>query len=127
MPAGIQAWSYLATLSPDHSRVLDWALADHTAQDGPYQGMAFNGADRTEVCLEGTVQVLTALNLRGRASDAPTVAAFVDSLERAQREAPNQDGCGLDTGMGDLYDASLHTGATAWFLLAARNANPFRL
>ncbi|MFJ8443381.1 RICIN domain-containing protein [Kitasatospora griseola] len=135
VPADIQAWSYLATLSPDHSRALDWALANHTAQDGPYQGMAFSSADRTKVWFEGTAQVLTALNLRGRASDAPTVAAFVDSLERAQREAPNHDGYGLvaasrdglDTGMGDLYYASLHTGATAWFLLAARNANPFRL
>ncbi|MEV7121102.1 hypothetical protein [Kitasatospora griseola] len=54
--------------------------------------------------------MLTALDLRGRASDAPTVAAFVDSLERAQREAPNHDGCGLDTEMGDLYYASLHAG-----------------
>ncbi|MFZ3493303.1 hypothetical protein ACODT5_08760 [Streptomyces sp. 5.8] len=135
VPADIQAWSYLATLDEDHSRALDWGLEHHSAQDGPYQGMAFSGADRSKVWFEGTAQFLTALNVRGRASDAPTAAAFAGSLELAQREAPHHDGYGivaasrdgLDTGMGDLYYASLHTGATAWFLLAARNTNPFRL
>ncbi|MCX5536289.1 hypothetical protein OG785_37745 [Streptomyces sp. NBC_00006] len=31
---------------------------------------------------------------------------------------------GLDTGGGDKIHASLHTGTTAWFTLAARRANP---
>ena len=34
---------------------------------------------------------------------------------------------GLDSGFGDLYYASLHTGATAWYLLAAAGDNPFSL
>ena len=34
---------------------------------------------------------------------------------------------GLDSGFGDLYYASLHTGATAWYLLAAAGDNPFVL
>jgi hypothetical protein len=50
-------------------------------------------------------------------------------------QAPNADGKGivsassdgLDTGFGDLYYASLHTGATAWYLLAATGTNPFVL
>jgi len=52
-----------------------------------------------------------------------------------QRDAPNGDGKGivatstdgLDSGFGDLYYASLHTGTTAWYLLAAVGDNPFRL
>jgi hypothetical protein len=34
---------------------------------------------------------------------------------------------GLDTGYGDYYYANLHTGATAWYILAAAPANPFVL
>jgi hypothetical protein len=57
------------------------------------------------------------------------------NIQRAQAGATNGDrhgvvaasSDGLDTGFGDLYYASLHTGATAWYLMAAKGFNPFRL
>ena len=63
------------------------------------------------------------------------MADLFHSIETAQKQEPNGDGRGivaassdgLDTGFGDLYYASLHTGATAWFLLAATDTNPFQL
>ncbi|WP_328958664.1 hypothetical protein [Kitasatospora purpeofusca] len=33
----------------------------------------------------------------------------------------------LDTGQGDTYYASRHTGATARYIIAATGGNPFRL
>ncbi|GGQ91799.1 hypothetical protein GCM10010195_54750 [Kitasatospora griseola] len=135
VPADVQVWSYLATLSPDDAPAVDWLVRNQLTQDGPYQGVPFGSADRSKVWFEGTAQLLSALYARGRAEDTATAAALVSSLATAQDQAPNHDGFGivaasrdgLDTGMGDQYYASLHTGATAWYLLAARNANPFRL
>jgi hypothetical protein len=59
----------------------------------------------------------------------------MNNIQKAQATAANGDrqgvvaasSDGLDTGFGDLYYASLHTGATAWYLMAAKGYNPFRL
>lgn len=76
-----------------------------------------------------------ALKLRDGAGDADRAESLLSSIRLAQRDAPNGDGKGivatsndgLDSGFGDLYYASLHTGATAWYLLAAAGDNPFAL
>ncbi|MCX5195392.1 hypothetical protein OOK31_16030 [Streptomyces sp. NBC_00249] len=135
VPEDIQAWSYLATLDPAYSRSIDWAATNLAATDGPYTGVSFGRTDTSKVWFEGTAHMLAAYNQRRAPDDGTRAATLLDTLKRAQNEAPNTDGRaivaassdGLTTGEGDIYYASRHTGATAWFLLAAQGGNPFRL
>ncbi|MBO1415251.1 hypothetical protein [Streptomyces sp. FH025] len=135
VPEDVQTWSYLATLDPAFSRSVDWAAENLAASDGPYRGVSFARADTSKVWFEGTAHLLAAYHARGAAGDAAKAAVLQKSLTDAQAGAPNGDGLGivaassdgLKTGEGDTYYASLHTGATAWYLLAGQGANPFRL
>lgn len=74
-----------------------------------------------------------ALEIRHRPGDARKAASFLADVAHAQTSAPNTDGLGIiaasENGLsdcdGDRYYASLHTGATSWYLLALRRADPF--
>ena len=91
--------------------------------------------DTSKVWFEGSGHLALALKLRNGAGDADRAEALLSSIRLGQRDAANGDGKGivatstdgLDSGFGDLYYASLHTGATAWYLLAAAGDNPFSL
>ncbi|WP_052498801.1 ribosome-inactivating family protein [Streptomyces vietnamensis] len=144
VPEDVQTWSYLATLDPAYERTVDWAAGRMAATDGPvdpgtneklFKGVSFGAMDTTKVWFEGTAHLLAAYHVRNKTGDAASAAVLQKTLENAQTSAPNNDGRaivaasddGLDTGQGDLYYASRHTGATAWYLLAGVGANPFRL
>ncbi|MFF7441676.1 ribosome-inactivating family protein [Streptomyces sp. NPDC008122] len=144
VPEDVQTWSYLATLDPAYERVVDWAAGRMAATDGPadattgepmFKGVSFGAMDTSKVWFEGTAHLLTAYHVRNGTGDAAKAAVLQKTLENAQTSAPHNDGRaivaasgdGLDTGQGDLYYASRHTGATAWYLLAGVGANPFRL
>jgi len=133
VPEDPQSWSHLATDDDRYLPALDWTIANLNAVDGPYTGPAFSNADVSKVWFEGSGQLALALRLADRAPQYTD--EILRSVERAQREATNGDGKGivaassdgLDTGFGDLYYSSLHTGATSWYLLALSGYNPFRL
>ncbi len=135
IPEDPQAWSYLATLDERYSSSLSWTIDNLHATDGPYQGPSFSNADVSKVWFEGSGQLALALRATGAPEHLDYVHTILSSAELAQREAVNGDGKGivasssdgLDTGFGDLYYASLHTGATSWYLLAITGYNPFRL
>ena len=135
VPEDVQTWSYLATLDPAYSHSVDWAIDRLSATDGQFNGVSFSTADTSKVWFEGTAHLLAALNVRQHQGDSALAADLVRSLGAAQSSAPNTDGRGivaashdgLQTGEGDIYYASLHTGSTAWYLLAASGGNPFRL
>ncbi|MGY3340867.1 hypothetical protein ACVW0K_006966 [Streptomyces filamentosus] len=141
VPEDVQVWSYLAAYDPDapldspYARTVDWAAGRMAATDGPFTGVGFSTVDTSGVWFEGTAHLLAAYKARNAPGDAAAARTLTDTLEKAQAEAPHTDGegivasshDGLDTGQGDRYYASLHTGATAWYLLAALGKNPFRL
>ncbi|QNA91576.1 MULTISPECIES: hypothetical protein [unclassified Microbacterium] len=135
IPLDGQTWSALATGDPRYGAALDWTLAHLIATDGPYTGPSISEVDVSKAWFEGSGHLALALTLRGGAGDDGQVESLLRSIRLAQRDAPNGDGKGivatsndgLDSGFGDLYYASLHTGATAWYLLAASGANPFTL
>lgn len=135
IPLDAQTWTSLATRDARYDVSLDWTLANLIATDGPYQGASISDADVSKVWFEGSGHLALALKLRDGAGDADRAEALLDSIRLGQRDAPNGDGKGivatstdgLDSGFGDLYYASLHTGATAWYLLAAAGDNPFTL
>lgn len=135
IPVDAQTWSFLATGDERYGAALDWTLGNLIATDGPYTGPSISEVDVSKAWFEGGGHLALALTLRDGAGDADRVETLLSSIRLAQRDAPNGDGKGivatsndgLDSGFGDLYYASLHTGATAWYLLAAAGLNPFRL
>ncbi|MFE6052765.1 phosphatidylinositol-specific phospholipase C [Kitasatospora sp. NPDC056446] len=134
-PEDVQTWSFLATLDPAYGTAVDWAAGRLAVTDGPFKGVSFSGKDTSKVWFEGTAHLLAAYNARGAAGDGAKAGVLLATLQKAQTSAPNADGKGivaasrdgLDTGQGDLYYSSLHTGTTAWYLIAAQGGNPFRL
>lgn len=135
VPLDAQTWSYLGTGDQRYGAALDWTLTHLMAADGPYQGPSISDSDVSKVWFEGAGNLALALRLRDAAGDADRAETLLSSIRLAQRDAANGDGKGivatstdgLDSGFGDLYYASLHTGATAWYLLAAAGDNPFAL
>ena len=135
IPEDVQTWAYLATLDRRHSAGVTWVLRNLAAHDAGVSGVAFSDADVSKVWLEGTAHTAAALRARAARGDALLAKRLLWNIETAQTTTPVADGRGipaassdgLDTGFGDLYYASLHTGATAWYLLAALGRNPFLL
>ncbi|KUN19778.1 Tat pathway signal sequence domain protein [Streptomyces antibioticus] len=98
--------------------------------------------DRNGVWFEGTAHLALALRDRCAAGDEKRARNLIASMERAQEllgdgqtlgSRPVAAGSGvvsasspLDTGFGFGYYPYRHTGATAWYLLAATGTNPLR-
>ncbi|MGW0584145.1 Tat pathway signal sequence domain protein [Streptomyces sp. NPDC002920] len=98
--------------------------------------------DRNGVWFEGTAHLALALRDRRAGSDEARARRLIASVERAQEllGAGQTMGSGtlpeaagivsasspLDTGFGFGYYPYRHTGATAWYLLAATRTNPLR-
>jgi hypothetical protein len=135
IPEDVQTWAYLATKDRRYSRAVDWVVNTLSTSDGGFTGVSYSSTDVSKVWFEGTAHLVAALDLRKARGDDARIASLLGALRDAQASAPNADGeglvaassDGLDTGFGDLYYASLHTGATAWYLLAAQRINPFVL
>lgn len=98
--------------------------------------------DRNGVWFEGTAHLALALRHRGHPGDEKRARRLLGSIERAQDLLGTSQTIGgtalparsgivsasspLDTGFGFGYYPYRHTGATAWYLLAAARANPLR-
>ncbi|MFF7736394.1 Tat pathway signal sequence domain protein [Streptomyces sp. NPDC007984] len=99
--------------------------------------------DRNGVWFEGTAHLALALRERGAHGDEARARRLLTSIERAQdllggaqtvggRELPGRAGVvsassPLDTGFGFGYYPYRHTGATAWYLMAAARFNPLQV
>ena len=102
------------------------------AAAGPLQGVSICPGDRTGVWFEGTAHLADALEIRGQPGDSAQAAAYLADLAYAQAHGPNEDGLGIMAASkdgltdcaGDSVYASLHTGTTAWYILAASAVNP---
>lgn len=103
-------------------------------------GSEFNPKpDTSAVWFEGTAQLALALNDRRSRTDRASAGRLFDALESAQAELGREQTFGgsrvdggivaasspLDTGFGFGYYPNLHTGATAWYVMAGLTANPY--
>ncbi|WP_235436401.1 hypothetical protein [Arthrobacter sp. RIT-PI-e] len=133
LPADVQTWASLATGDPRYRRSVSWVVDNLLVTDGAFTGSSYSNADVSKVWFEGSAHLALALGQSRR--DRGLRAVLLTSIEAAQTTALNADGRGivaasndgLDTGFGDLYYAAPHTGATAWYLMAALDHNPFVL
>jgi hypothetical protein len=132
-PEDVNSWSYLALRDPAFSASLDWEAKHLSVSRHGFAGVSFCAGDRSGVWFEGTSHLADALALRGGSGDAARAQAYLGDVAHAQASGRNTDGLGViaasKNGLrnceGERYYASLHTGATAWYLLALQSADPF--
>jgi len=132
-PEDVNSWSYLALQNPRYAASVSWDVANLTVTANGFSGVSFCEGDRTGVWFEGTAHLADALELRDAPGDEQQAGEYLHDVEYAQYNGLNNDGLGiiaasknkLSTCEGEFYYASLHTGATAWFLLAAQRVDPY--
>lgn len=127
IPLDIQAWAVMVL--GGHPAALRWAENNARVVADGFRGFDFN-TDRDGVWFEGTGQMAVAyqLNRQNDQSDA-----YTGELGKAQQSALNANGKGivaasrdgLTTGFDWRYFRRLHVAATAWYLFAERNHNPY--
>jgi hypothetical protein len=128
----VNSWSYLALQSPAYAASVGWDVRNLTPAPGKLRGVSICPGDRTGVWFEGTAHLADALQTRARPGDSAQAAAYLTDIAYAQAHGPGEDGQGIMAASkdgltdceGDSVYASLHTGTTAWYILAARHVNP---
>ena len=129
----VNSWSYLALRDPAFASSLNWVVEEPGGQQ--------EGLQRREL-LPGLAQGGLVRGHRphrrrpagaGRPGRRGSRRALPGGHRTRPAGGPNSDGKGIIAasrdGVGDCegetYYASLHTGATAWYLLAAQGVDPF--
>ena len=147
IPEDVQSWGYLALRSDRYRRALDWNIAhlevtDNSNPSQPVVGVRFalqinpdyeDKNDKT-VWLEGTAHMALALRVSGKKKHKQKAGVYLDSIHKEQLYGPNADGKGIQansregfSGGDDKNHTSLHTGTTAWYIMAKQELNPFHL
>ena len=134
-PEDVNSWSYLAFQNPAWAASPSWDVTHLAVSKGGFSGVSFCSGDRSGVWFEGTAHLAGALELRDEPGDRAQAQKYVNDVKHAQTNGPNSDGLGIiaasKNGLrdcdGDKYFASLHVGATAWYVMAATGVNPFLL
>lgn len=147
IPEDVQSWGYLALRSDRYRQALDWNIANLEVTDDsnpsqPVVGVRFALQIKKEhqkkndntVWLEGTAHMALALRMSGKKKHKKRARAYLNSIRTAQLHGPNADGKGIQanskeghSGGDDVNYTSLHTGATAWYIMAKQELNPFHL
>lgn len=129
IPLDPQTWSYLSDPSERNRRAVEYAYGSMAVEEQGYAGFDFNN-DRDGIWWEGTAQMAAAF---GVMSDTLRYNKYIGELERAQAQAPRNNGKGIvaanrdnvTTGFDWMYHNRLHVGATAWYIFASAAVNPF--
>ncbi len=125
VPLDIQPWAVLAFRDEAKPYLPALAYAEqHHAVPG---GFHYREKLKDGTWYEGTAQMAAAYQLIGQKEKA---TALLDTIEAAQLPSgaiPAASKDGLDTGFGWSYFRRAHVGATAWYILAKLNANPYWL
>jgi hypothetical protein len=147
IPEDVQSWGYLALRSDRYRQALDWNIAhlevtDNSNPSQPVVGVRFalqikkehkEKNDKT-VWLEGTAHMALALRVSGKKKHKKRAKVYLDNIHKEQLSGPNADGKGIqansregNSGGDDTNHTSLHTGTTAWYIMAKQELNPFHL
>jgi hypothetical protein len=135
LPEDVNSWSFLALRDPAYAASVTWIVRNLAVTAGGFSGVSYCTGDRSGVWFEGTAHLADALEVRGEPGDDALAAKYLADIYNVQAHGPNGDGLGIIAAsrdgltdcMGDSYYASLHTGTTAWYILAAKKINPFLL
>jgi hypothetical protein len=132
-PEDVNTWAYLALRDPTYQASIDWDVTHLSVSGAGFAGVSFCRGDKSGAWYEGTAHLADALELRGADGDRAQARQYLADIRAAQRHGPNTDGHGIIAASkhrlsdcdGDFYYSSLHTGATAWYILASRRIDPF--
>ena len=147
IPEDVQSWGYLALRSDRYRQALDWNIAhlevtDNSNPSQPVVGVRFalqinpdyEYKNDNTVWLEGTAHMALALRVSGKKKHKKRAKVYLDNIHKEQLSGPNADGKGIQansregfSGGDDKNHTSLHTGATAWYIMAKQELNPFHL
>jgi len=134
LPGDVNTWSYLALRDPRFAASVGWDV-QNLAVTGQFRGVSFCRGDRSGVWFEGTAHLADALEFRADPGDRAQADQYLTDIYYAQTHGPGADGRGIiaasrngltDCAGGTFY-TSMHTGTTAWYILAADKVNPFVL
>jgi hypothetical protein len=128
----VNSWSYLALQDPAYAASVGWDLRNLTSDAGRFHGFSVSTCDRGGVWFEGTAHLADALETVGTPDDIRRAAGYLADIRYAQAHGPGADGLGImassEDGLtdceGNFLYASLHTGTTAWYILAAKAIDP---
>ncbi|MBV9333534.1 MAG: hypothetical protein JO146_05970 [Candidatus Eremiobacteraeota bacterium] len=133
-PEDVNSWSYLAFENPSWGAAPSWDVVNLSVTRDGFSGVSFCSGDRSGVWFEGTAHLADALEIRDASGDRGQANQYLTDIEYAQAYGPNGDGLGIIAASrtisdcdGGKYYASLHVGATAWYILAAGAKDPFLL
>jgi len=130
IPADVNPWGLMAMDETNkYESGIEWVENNCYVEADGFKGFDFNN-DTDGVWFEGTAHMVVAYQILG---DETKANLYSGELRRAQKEANNTNGKGLvaashdgvSTGFDWIYDARLHTGATAWFVFAELGYNPY--
>ncbi|MBV8116570.1 MAG: hypothetical protein JOZ01_01260 [Candidatus Eremiobacteraeota bacterium] len=132
-PEDVNSWSYLAFANEQWAKAPDWDVAHLAVSQNGFSGVSFCSGDRSGVWFEGTAHLADALEHRNTPGDHQKAQTYLADVAYAQLHGLNGDGLGIiaasKNGLsdcdGDKYYASLHVGATAWYIMAANAVDPF--
>jgi hypothetical protein len=135
-PEDVNSWSYLALGDSAYASSVGWDVTNLSVTNRSSSGVEFCLGDKDRgVWFEGTAHLVDALEFRQQPGDAARAAQYLADIGVAQLHGRNGDGLGIIAASvnrlsdcdGDYYYASLHTGATSWYLMALEAVNPFVL
>jgi hypothetical protein len=133
LPEDVNSWSFLALRDPAYAASVTWIERNLAVTAGGFSGVSYCTGDRSGVWFEGTAHLADALELRGDPRDDALAARYLADIYNAQARGRSGDGLGIIAAskdglgdcLGDSYYTSLHTGTTAWYILAAKKIDPF--
>ncbi len=127
IPLDVQAWAVLAfrTEAGPYAAALDYAQVHHRTDGGAGNGGFDFNTDCDGTWYEGTAQMALAYRALGRHDEANRLTDLVALAQLPSGSIPAASLDGLTTGFDWLYFHQGHVGATAWYLLAACNGNPY--
>jgi hypothetical protein len=133
LPEDVNSWSYLALRDARYAASVGWDVRDLAASAAGHPGVSACRGDRRGVWYEGTAHLADALEFRAAPGDPATARQYLATLYYAQAGGPGAGHRGIIAASrnglrdcdGGTYSDSLHTGTTAWYILAARKVDPF--
>jgi hypothetical protein len=128
----VNSWSYLALRDPAYVASVSWEMRNLANSTGRFHGISLSTCDRSGVWYEGTAHLADALQTLGTAGDRRRAAGYLADIRYAQAHGPDADGLGIVASsdndltdcQGNFVYSSLHTGTTAWYILAAKAIDP---
>ena len=128
----VNSWSLLALQDPAYAGSVGWEIRNLTSRTGRFHGVGLSTCDRGGVWFEGTAHVADALQALRTPADIRRADGYLSDLRYAQAHGPDADGLGImassENGLtdcqGEYVYSSLHTGTTAWYILAAKAIDP---